>query len=126
MSVNEDELLHVPIVDMWTYDELKEYSFTKDTLQYPYSTQKKLFEKRVANILDTQRKRITLDIRRNTIIIDVTKNRNVAITLPKLFMLQELFGADDIVIMTPIRCKITLKMIRTSPQPPEEDESDGT
>lgn len=100
------------LFDMWDYEDLKEYFFTKDVMQYPYTTQKKLFEKRIANILETQQKRITLDVQKDTIIIDVTKNRNVAITLPKLQMLQTLFDAEDIIIMTPIRCKLTLKLKR--------------
>lgn len=94
------------------YNELKEYSFSKDMMTYPLTEQIKSYEKEISKILQTQRKRIHFDIKHDKIIIDVTRNRNVAINLPKLFRLQELFKADDIIISTPIRCKIVLQIKR--------------
>ncbi len=94
------------------YNELKEYMHTKDTLTYPYIQLKKDFEKHIAKILRTQRKRIRLDTHHDTIIIDVTINRDVAINIKKICKLKKIFQADDVVISSPQRCKIHIHMIR--------------
>ena len=94
------------------YDELKELIFTKQGLKLPIINQVNLYEKKIANILRTQRKRIYLDIKHDEIIIDITRNRNVTINNDKIQQLQKLFKARDVAISSPIRCKLIIKMIR--------------
>lgn len=84
-------------------------------LTYPYSQQKKDFEKELARIIHTQHKRISLDVKHDTIIIDVTRNRDVAISMTELQKLKEIFEAKEILVSSPIRCKLQIKLKREIP-----------
>lgn len=100
-----------------SYTELKEHIFLKHTLKYPISNEIKYFEHKVSKIIKTQKKRVKLDACLDRIIIDVTRNRDVAITLSELHELQELFEATELVVSSPLRCKLIIEILRE-----EEDE----
>ena len=94
------------------YDELHDYVYMGAITQYPVGQKIYDFEKEIARILKTKRAKIHLNVQTNTIIISLRKNRHVGIKFSQLFSLQELFGADDLVIYSPIRCELRIKIIR--------------
>lgn len=95
-----------------TYSELKEIYCLEKASHYSIKNATQYFEKMVACIIDTQQKRIKLNKVKDEIWIDITKNRDVAFTLKQLDMIKELFEADELVVSSPIRCKLRIKIVR--------------
>lgn len=98
--------------DELNYDELRDYLLSDSMSHLPIHHWVHDFEKEIARILKTKKRKIHLNVQTNTIIISLRKNRHVGIKFSQLFSLQELFGADDLVIYSPIRCELRIKIIR--------------
>ena len=70
----------------------------------------KNINKIVADIIKTQPERVHYQPIRNTIILDLKRNRHIKITLKELEQLKEQFKCEDIIISSPIRCKIHIHL----------------
>lgn len=67
-------------------------------------------EHEIARLFDIHYKRVSLDVKCNEITFDVSHNRHVYFSLGRLYELQRLTGAVDIILFSPIRCKIVAKL----------------
>lgn len=69
------------------------------------------YESKVADLFKTQEKRIHINMSEDLITIDLSKNRQVALPYSILTELLTLFEAKDLIISSPIRCKLEITLI---------------
>lgn len=77
------------------------------------------YEEKVADIFKTQCKRIKINMSKDLIIIDLSKNRHVMLTYSELSILKDMFDCEDLIITSPIRCKIEIRLLYS------EDDNDN-
>lgn len=62
----------------------------------------------IAETINTQTSRVHFNHLRKSAIIDLKRNRHVHITLKELEQLKEMFECKNIIVSSPIRCKMEI------------------
>lgn len=78
-------------------------------------------EVQIANTFKTQSHRVHIKAETNDIIFDLDRNRHIEFSLRRLTYLKQLFEADEIILHSPIRCKIVIRCFYRD----GESETDG-
>ena len=75
------------------------------------------YEEEVANLFKTQPKRVNINATFDRITFNLTKNRHVSLRYSQLKELSEMFECDDLVIKTPIPCKLEIILLYELKEP---------
>lgn len=70
--------------------------------------QLKEYEEKVAEIFQTQTRRVKINATFDRITFDLARNRHVAFKYSQLEELKNLFECEDMVLRSPVRCKIEI------------------
>jgi hypothetical protein len=93
------------------------YKETRNNLQELKQKREKIieeieiYEAQVAELFKTQSERININMSKDLISIDLAKNRQVVLPYSILTKVLELFEATDLVISSPIRCKLEITLL---------------
>ena len=83
------------------------------------------YETEIADVFQTQSKRVNLNATFDKIILDLSKNRHVVLRYSQLEQIKTMFECDDILIRSPTMCKIEL-ILEYSPETPDTPTSPDT